>query len=136
MAVVPNNDIARAIYFFLRDKKEKDHGEALRKVVKFLFSRRLLSQSNCILEKLDKIINQEEKKVAAKIWSASVMGEGLRKEISIFLKKRYGAEEVLMNEMIDESLLGGMKIEVEDEVIDLTIKDKFKKLKDYLINKV
>ena len=38
----------------------------------------------------------------------------------------------IFNEVLDEKLLGGFKIEVNDEIIDLTIKNKLEKLQEYL----
>ena len=40
--------------------------------------------------------------------------------------------QVIFKEKIDEKLLGGFRIEVNDEVIDLTLKNKIFKLEEYL----
>ena len=64
------------------------------------------------------------------------MSEESKKSIIDSIKKRYSAKEVVLEERYDENLLGGMKIEANNEIIDLTVKNKIKKLQEYLIRKV
>jgi F-type H+-transporting ATPase subunit delta len=131
MTVISNNDIARSIYLFLKDEKENNK-EGFSKVVKFLARKRLLSKSKNILARLQNIINAGEGIAQVKISSAKKIKEENKKDISKFLKQRYNAKEIIFNEVLDEKLLGGFKIEVRDEIIDLTIKNKLEKLQEYL----
>jgi len=117
MSTATNNDIARAIYLFLVRKG-------------------LLSKSKDILSHLDKMINDEKGRVVAKVSSKDNLSEGIKKELTHFLTKRYSANEVSLVSNIDEKLLGGFRIEVNNEVIDLTIKNKIGKLQEYLISNV
>ena len=50
------------------------------------------------------------------------------KQIEAALKKRMKAEVSIVTE-IDKSLIGGLKISYDDQVIDLSIKNKLEKLK-------
>ena len=54
------------------------------------------------------------------------------KQIEAALKKRLKAEVSIVTE-IDKSLIGGLKISYDDQVIDLSIKNKLEKLKIQLI---
>lgn len=135
MATLSNNDIANAIYLVSKDKGKEELLTVFKKVVDFLNKRRLLARVPDILEKLDKIINFEEKKVVVKISSARKLNEKAKKELSLFLEKRYKAKEILFEEKLDEKLLGGMKLEINDEIIDLTVKNKIKKLQEHLIKR-
>ena len=54
------------------------------------------------------------------------------KQIEAALKKRMKAEVSIVTE-IDKSLIGGLKISYDDQVIDLSIKNKLEKLKTQLI---
>tara|TARA_B100001027_G_C16250925_1_gene324382 strand:+ start:852 stop:1388 length:537 start_codon:yes stop_codon:yes gene_type:complete len=53
------------------------------------------------------------------------------KQIEAALKKRMKAEVNIVTE-IDKSLIGGLKISYDDQVIDLSIKNKLEKLKTQL----
>lgn len=136
MAVISNNDIARAIYLASKDKTKAELEDVDRKVVKFLYRRRLLSKSKDILYRLEKIINDENGIVAVKVSSREKLKENLKKELIDFLKERYKAKEIILTEISDEKLLGGMRIEVNDEIIDLTARNKIKKLQEYLTRKI
>jgi F-type H+-transporting ATPase subunit delta len=136
MTTISNNDIARAIYLVSKDKTSAELHETNKKVVKFLARRRLLSKSGDILERLNTIINQENERIIARVSSTKKLKEESNKELILLLKKRYGAKEVVLVETLDEKLLGGIRVEVNDEIIDLTVKNKFKKLQEYLIRKI
>ncbi|OIO29246.1 hypothetical protein COX93_03170 [Candidatus Nomurabacteria bacterium CG_4_10_14_0_2_um_filter_30_12] len=136
MSIISNNDIANVIYLVSKDKRETELRYIDTKIVKFLARKRFLSKSTDILERLEKIINHENKKIIVKISSAKKLKEETKIELSLFLKKRYKIEKVVFDEMIDEKLLGGIRIEVDDEIIDLTIKNKIRKLQEHLIRKI
>lgn len=129
---ISHNDIAQAIYQSIKGKSGQSLKEILEQVTQFLYRKRLLSQKEGILTALRKIINKEDGVVDVKVSSATRLTGKLRVELTHFLKKKYKAEEVLLEEMVDELLLGGIKVEVDDEVLDLTIKNKIGQLQAYL----
>jgi ATP synthase F1 delta subunit len=136
MATISNNDIARAIYLSSKDKSGAEQSALLPKVTQFLFRRRLLSRSSDILVRLDKMIDESEERIVAKISSKQPLAENTKKEIAQILKERYFAKKAVLIENLDEKLLGGFKIEVNDEVIDLTIKNKVEKLQEHLTKSI
>jgi F-type H+-transporting ATPase subunit delta len=133
MTTFSNNNIAEAIYLASKDAKEEK--QFLHKVIQFLVKKRLLSKVPDILLALSKIINDHNKVVVAKVSSVNKINETTNKEIAGILMKRYSAKEVNFVEILDKKLLGGYKIEVNDEVIDLTIKNKLEKLQEHLTRK-
>ncbi len=136
MATLSNNDIARAIYLVSKDKTEIELREINTKIIEFLTRKRLISKVPGILEKLNKIINNEEEKLEIKISTKTKLKEEVKKELIFFLKERYKVKEIVLTERLDEKLIGGMKIEIGDEIIDLTVKNKIKKLEEHLIRKI
>ena len=127
-----NNKIANAIYLASKDKTGSSLSAIFQNTVTFLHRRHLLSKAPAILSQLENIINDKEGRVVVKIKSAKPLAPHFKKELIIVLKKRYEAEEINLVESLDEKLLGGIRIEVKDEVIDLTIKNKITKLQEYL----
>ncbi|PIP69252.1 hypothetical protein COW91_00280, partial [Candidatus Nomurabacteria bacterium CG22_combo_CG10-13_8_21_14_all_32_8] len=69
MTTVSNNDIARAIYLVSKDKTNIELHDINNKIVNFFARRRLLSKAPDILERLNKIINHENGRVAVKVLS-------------------------------------------------------------------
>jgi F-type H+-transporting ATPase subunit delta len=132
MTTISNNDIARAIYLVSKENNESLPAPVLHAVVDFLFKKRLLSRAPDILSRLEKIINNEKGRIVARVSSVTKLQDKIKSELGQFLKKRYSAKEISFVETLDSKLVGGIKIEVNDEVIDLTIKNKIKKLQEYL----
>ncbi|MBP6883844.1 MAG: F0F1 ATP synthase subunit delta [Candidatus Pacebacteria bacterium] len=132
MSKIANNDIARAIYLSTAGKTGADLSSAIKNATHFLANRRLMSKSNEILHLVQKIINKEKGIVVAVVSSAEKLSHKTKDELMSFFKKRYKAEEVILEEKLDSSLLGGMRIEINDEVLDLTIKNKIGQLQEYL----
>ncbi len=131
MATLSFKNIAQGIYEGA--KEHKNSTSYFQNVLKFLAKRKLVSKAPQILEELKKIVNKENGILEAKVSTASRLGATERYELIQELKKRYKAHDINLTEVIKESLLGGMKVEVGDEVIDLSTKGKILKLKTYLM---
>ena len=136
MSTISNNDIARAVYLLAKGKSHVEQVDISKKVTKFLFRRRLLSKAPQILSQLEKIINKEEDRIVAKVGSVEKLSHQMKTNIEQALKKRYSAKEVILVENLDQKLLGGLKIEVNDEVIDFSIKNRVGKLQEYLTRQI
>ena len=133
MATISNNDIAKAIYLSSKDKTPHELVAHNKNILNFLHRKHLLSKSKNILKKLEQIINKEESRVVVRLKTKDKLKESTKHHLSTFLKERYKVKEIVVNEEEDESLLGGFKVEIEDELIDLSAKNKINKLQEHLI---
>ncbi len=129
MATLSNNDIARALY--LSSKEDQDFAS---KAVSFLNRRRLLGKSAAIIKSLERIINAELGVMEVKATVAQKLDDKTKLDLVHILKHKYKVKEVKIVERIDENVLGGMKLEMNDEVLDLTLKNKIRKLSAHLTN--
>lgn len=136
MSSISHNNIARAIYASFQGKSEAEQTEVSRKVVDFLDKKRLLSKAPMILAKLNQIINEEEGRMEAKVYTARAMSENARKELESAIGKKYGGKQIIIKEHLDEKILGGYRIEIKDEVIDLSLQNKIKKLQEHLTHSI
>ena len=136
MSKLSDKGIAQAIYLVAKNKKGAELKDALLGAVSFLYRRRLFSRVPQILLHLQKIIDNTEGRVRGKIKSVGRLNEDTRRHLNHFLKKRHRAKEVALTPELDEKLLGGVRIEVADEVIDLTIKNKLNELQAYLTSSI
>ncbi|HBA45992.1 hypothetical protein A2W67_03350 [Candidatus Nomurabacteria bacterium RIFCSPLOWO2_02_40_28] len=133
MSTISNNDIAKAIYLASKDKSSTEMHQVHKKVVEFLTRKKFMSRVAVILEQLKKVINFENGIVSATVLSAHRVHEKEEKDLVHFLKKRYSAKEVELTYILDQSLIRGIRLEVNDEVIDLTVRNQINQLKEYLI---
>ena len=133
MASISVNNIASAIYESSQDKDGAELDIVMKKAVDLISKKHLMSKSNEILNQLEKIIDRKDEVVRAKISSKVKIDKKITDEIDDFIKKRYKVKHTVLEFTVDEKLLGGMRIEVRDEIIDMTTRNKIKKLQNYLI---
>lgn len=131
-----NNQIACACCLILKDKTPVEQPFVFKKIVQFLARKHLLSKTSEILFQLEKIINSNEQRAVVKVFSPKKLSGEIKKDIAHSLKKRYSVKKIIFNEILDEKLLGGLRLEVNDEVIDLSVRNKINKLQEYLTKSV
>lgn len=133
MASLSTKNIAEAIYESSYGKEGALLDDVIMKSAIFLKDKNLLGKKEEILKALEKIINKEEGIIRAKITTRFEVEKELEKKIEEFIKSKYKAKEVILELKIDPQVLGGIKIEVGDEIIDTTLASKIHQLQDYLI---
>ncbi|MBI2476441.1 MAG: ATP synthase F1 subunit delta [Candidatus Taylorbacteria bacterium] len=133
MAKISTKNVAQAIYISAKDKNGAELEHTLGNVVEFLAKKNLLGKAPEILKRLEEIHNAREHIVRAKVSSKSELGKHAADELKRALKHRYKAEEIILDLSEDKTLLGGLKIEAKDEVIDLSLKNKLQQLQTHLL---
>lgn len=134
MATISTNNLVRAIYESSVNKEGRELDDVMKNAVKLISDKHLLGKSKEILDKLEQLVDKKEESARVKVCSRKKLDKRATDEIEKFIKERYKVKNVIILPEINEKLLGGIKIEVGDEVMDLTLKNKIHKLKNYLIN--
>ncbi len=125
--------LAEAIYESARGKSGAELSGTLANVVEFIEKNQLLGKSKEILSHLERIIDKDEKVVRAKVESASVLSKKTLEELSLNLKKRYRAETIEIDNIENTNLINGIKVIINDEIIDLTLANRLHQLQNHLI---
>jgi len=133
MATISIKNLTKAIYESSYKKEGVELDKTLEKAVNLISKKHLMDKSKEIIKELQKMIDKEEKIIRAEVSSKTKINNKNIIEIEDFIKKRYKIENTIINYKIDDKLLGGIKIEVGDEIIDTTLKSQIKKLQNYLI---
>lgn len=133
MAKTKSKNIAKAI----AEATEGKSGEALSTIIsgslELLKKEKMILHSDDVLEELQKIFDRRDGKVRTKIKSAKSLSKEDKTKIENDIKDRYKAKEVISEYMEDKKFLGGYRVEVEDEVLDMTYKNRLDKLEKFLI---
>ena len=85
-----------------------------------------------IMERFSEICNKENGIVEAEVTTKYKIQDTMTKQIEDFLKKKYRAKEVVLKNVVDEKIGGGVVIRVGDEIIDGSIANQLKELKNKL----
>lgn len=134
MLTLKNKDIAHAIHEATLGKTGKDLDIVISNTAKFLAKHRLIGKkSEIIFNKLHEIQNTNNKTVEVKVKSKNKLSHASLNEIKHFLTNHYKAEKVEIEEETDESLIGGVKIEVGETIIDMTLRKELDQLQKHLL---
>ena len=111
-------------------------GEISKKVSNFVL---VIGQANrinlleSVLESFKKLVALEKNQKNVSVASSYALDQDQLKKIEQALEKRTGSE-INISTHLDKSLIGGIKISYEDQVIDLSLKNKLEALKAQLRN--
>ena len=110
----------------------KSHGAIKDVVAEFIKLIASKNQSRIIpqiIEKFKEIWNKENGVVEAEIITQETMRQETRDKVKKYVKEKYNAKEVLINNIVNESVRGGIIIRVGDEVLDGSVERQLKDLK-------
>lgn len=133
MKKISTKQIATAIYKATNLKQDNEISLILKNAVKMIANKNLISKSNEILDYLQDIYDQKEGIIRAKIFSAKNLDNVEKQKIEDNLKTKYKTEKIISEYFEKKELLGGIRIEVGNEVLDNTYKNRLYQLEKHLI---
>ena len=119
--------------FELTDGKSEQ--ETLAIVIKFVQKLKAdgqLGSAEKIMKKFSQIYNEKKRIVVAEITTREKISQQTAGDVERFIKEKYAAEEVVIENTIDEKIKGGIIIRVGDEILDGSVSAQLKKLKNIL----
>lgn len=125
---------AKSLYEAVKDKPQGEIDNILANFVKILKKNNQLKLEEDIIKKFGEIYNKENNIVEAQITSREALSGRARTEVSAYIRAKYGAEEAVLNEKVDQSVKGGIIVRVGDEVMDGSISRQLSDLKKNLKN--
>lgn len=105
-------------------QSEADDKKVIDSFMKTLKHKRLLSHGPAIIRELTRRIDESLGNLEAELIVKEPLSESTKKTIEKTLKHRYKAETVHLIEKIDHRIIGGVKIKINDEIFDATIKNR------------
>jgi F-type H+-transporting ATPase subunit delta len=113
-------------------KSEQDVLLIVKKFAEQLKNDGQLKNAERIMEKFGELYNAAHGIVLAEITTKEELKKEMREKIEKFVKEKYLAKEVVIENVVDEKIQGGIIIRVGDEVIDGSVANELKKLKNIL----
>lgn len=125
--------LATAVIRALQEKNKKEAIVIVENFLLYLKQHHYLYLLKDILAALKDLDNEAHNILAVEISSAHPLHKETISAIDKYLQKQLN-KELSIEETIDESLLGGMKIKYQDQVLDLSIKKQINNLNKSLVN--
>ena len=130
--ITPKN-FALALYSATKGKVGGDFEKLIKRGVQVLQDKRMIGKSKDILSALEHIVDTDTGTVRMKVTTAKKLESEKRMKLEHEIKEKYKAKVVISEYFEKAELLGGMRVEVGDEVIDSTYKNGLQKLEKFLI---
>ncbi len=131
---ISSKQYAQALLETLKQEEDKKNiDKILDQFVQVLAQNNDLSQKEQILRVFNRIWNREKGIVEAEIISAYPVSKELSKKLKEVINKEVGDKQVFIKEKTDSSIKGGVVIKFDDKIIDASLKERVKQLKNHLM---
>lgn len=138
MRITPKQ-YAQTLYEITDGQSKPEIEKSVAGFARYIYKERKLKLADKIIEQFGKIYNQQKGIVEAEIVSRKKLDEATSKKIKHFVKERYlayrqagQAKEVVVKNIIDENIKGGVIIKVGDEIIDGSVRGRLGELRKVL----
>ena len=124
---------ANTLYDLTADKSKQEVNNVIANFAKILRKNNQLKRSDKIIAKFNDIYNKENGIIEAEVISAHKLESAQIKKLESYIKEKYSAKEVVIQNKIDEDIKGGIVVKVGDEILDASIAGKLAGLKNVLM---
>jgi F-type H+-transporting ATPase subunit delta len=123
---------AQVLYDLTEGKSKQDIEHSVADFARHMEKERKLKLAGKVIEQFGKIYNEKNGIVEAEVVTAEKMNEALEKKVKNYIEKKYSAKEVVVKNIVDENIKGGIILKVGDEVVDGSIAGRLNELKKVL----
>ncbi|HOX10681.1 MAG TPA: ATP synthase F1 subunit delta [Candidatus Moranbacteria bacterium] len=119
----------------LTDRKtEQAVSDVVKKFAEVLKKDGQIKNAGKIMEKFSEIYNAKHGIVEANVISSRELSRDKIQQVENFIKEKYSAKEVIVKNIVDEKIKGGIIIKVGDEVLDGSVGGQLKRLRKNLVS--
>ncbi len=111
-----------------KSQNEEEDARVLMTLTKILSDKKALNYSEGIISALKDLLDKEQGIVTVEVTVQERLDEDSKILLIKTLKEIYSATDVILNESVDQRILGGIKLKIGEEVYDATVKNKLGKL--------
>jgi F-type H+-transporting ATPase subunit delta len=122
---------AGALFSGLREVSEKDHDTVIENLVRILKQNNDLDKFDAIVEAYERI-EQKNSGIAEAVVTTATPHSADKKMMDAL--NNIAGSKVKVTEEVDESIIGGVIVRIDDTLLDASIKTKLDNLKDSLSN--
>ena len=130
MKKITTTTIAEAFTESMTEKSLTQKDERVREVMNLITRHK--GNADKFLEEVENLLDKNAGIIHAKVTTKESLNTHARKDLEKKLLDRYGAKGIKIEEVIDENILGGIKVKVGDEVYDETVAGKLNSLKNLI----
>jgi F-type H+-transporting ATPase subunit delta len=132
MKILPKQ-YAQSLFELVRDKDEQEVKDILKKFTNILARNLQLGKIKEIIACFEIIWQRENGELLVNLQSARPLVGGAKDIVVDYLKDKTKAASIILEEEIDQSLIGGFILRYDNRIIDTSIKSQLNTLRTKLI---
>jgi len=125
---------AQTLYDLTDGKSKSEAEKSTVDFARYIYKERKLKLAGKIIEQFSKLYNQKNSIVEAEVVTAEKLSGETEKKVKSYIQKKYNAKEVILKNIVDPNIKGGIILKVGDEVMDGSIAGRLGELKKILSN--
>ena len=102
-------------------------------LLQMAFDYRRMSDMVAIVDEFERRYDEKHKRVHAEVVTAVQLDETRRNQLRDNLAVRLGAQEIVLNEKVDPTILGGMVVKTANQTLDGSIKTKIEQIRRLIV---
>lgn len=132
MKITPKK-YAESLYQAIQEKKDGKVKPVIENFVKLLVKNNDLSKTDDIISEFIKFWNRKKGIVEAEVISAGKLDGEIVKLLNCYIAKLSRAKEIILDNIIDKTIIGGVIIRYEDKIFDGSLRNRLKELKSRMM---
>lgn len=112
--------------------KSTDPAKLAKTIARYLVESRQVSEVDGLIRDIVKL-REQQGIIEVVVTSAFPINQSLRRDIRSLISKKYHDAQVIISEVIDPSVIGGIKLETSEQQLDETVQAKLKSLKQAIV---
>jgi F-type H+-transporting ATPase subunit delta len=131
MKITPKQ-YAQVLYDLTDGKSKSEIEKSVVDFARHIYKERELKLADKIIGQFSKIYDRKNGIVEATMISARKPESSQVHKVKNFVKEKYGAKEVVLRNVVNENIKGGIVVKVGDEIMDGSIAERLASLKNIL----
>lgn len=123
---------AKTLFELTQGKSEQEVLDVTKKFAEVLKNDGQLKNAAKIIEKFTELCNKVNGIVEAEVVTAGEIEKETKEKVEKFVKEKYQAKEVVIKNVVNKDIRGGIVVRVGDEVMDASVENNLRKLKNIL----
>jgi len=126
--------LAQTLFDLTDGKSRSEIQNSIADFARYIYKERKLALADKIIAQFGKLYNEKNGIVETKVISAKKLESSQVHKVESYIEKKYQAKKVVLKNIVDESVKGGLVLKVGDEVVDGSVRKKLTDLRKFLTN--
>ena len=123
---------SQTLFDLTSGKSEQEVLAVVAKFAQLLKDGGQLKNASAIMEKFSQLYSAANGIIDALVTSSRKLSAEQTNQIEKFIKEKYSAKEVVIENIVDEKIQGGIIMKIGDEVLDSSVRSQLKRLQNIL----